>query len=361
MLVARFVRGRRRARVALVMPMMGVGPASVPAPTELGLVPVPSGGSGPDHSDFRGSAKMVRMMLPSYGIWLGIAFGVLSCAAYTAAAVAQRRLAVHLTEPLTGRRQIGLLLRHPLWWVSLVFNGGRAGFQVAAVGFAPLTVVQPLGVLVLVFGIPWSARLGGRGVSRAEWHGAAYTMVALGVLLAVTVTGDQGGVLSETDSTLVGSGTVLLLAGAAWLAGRVSSAAWRSYLLAGAAGVAFGVSSATVKTALWAFASWGAVAFVHPATLATPVLAVLGLFLAQAAYQGMDLGAPLGITTLANPVSAAIVGVAFMGETYSGGWLGGFIAVACALVAAHGIRLLTVVSVDSPGDTTRPPEAESHT
>ena len=304
---------------------------------------------------------MVRMMLSSYGIWLGITFGVLSCAAYTVAAVAQRRLAVHVTEPLTDRGQIGLLLRHPLWWASLVFNGGRAGFQVAAVGFAPLTVVQPLGVLVLVFGIPWSARLGGRRVSRAEWHGAAYTMLALGVLLAVTVTGDQGGVLSDADSTLVGGGTVLLLAGTAWLAGRVPAKAWRSYLLAAAAGVAFGVASATVKTALWAFTSLGATALVHPATLATPVIAVTGLFLAQAAYQGMDLGAPLGITTLANPVAAAVVGVAFMGETYAGGWVGGVTAVVCALVAAHGIRLLTVPVGDAPRIAPDAPEAEPRT
>ncbi|SIO87731.1 DMT family transporter [Nocardiopsis sp. JB363] len=284
------------------------------------------------------------MTLLSYGMWLGITFGVLSCVAYTVAAVAQRRLAVRLAEPLTGGQQVGRLLRHPLWWVSLVFNGGRAGFQVAAVGFAPLTVVQPLGVLVLVFGIPWSARLEHRRVSSSEWRGAAFTMVALGVLLAVTVTGDVGGVLSESDAVLVGAGTVLLLTAVAWAAGRVPSVAWRSYLLAGAAGVAFGVSSATVKTAVWAFGDLGVAGFAHPATLATPVIAVFGLFLAQAAYQGMDLGAPLGITTLANPVAAAVVGVAFMEEVYAGGLLGAVIAVVCALVAAHGIRLLTVRS-----------------
>lgn len=298
------------------------------------------------------------MTLLSYGMWLGIAFGVLSCAAYTAAAVAQRRLAVRVPEPLTGRRQVGALLRHPLWWVSLVFNGGRAGFQVAAVSYAPLTVVQPLGVLVLIFGIPWSAKLGNRRVSRAEWHGAAYTMVALGVLLAVTVTGNAGGVLSPEDSVLVGVGTVGLLAAIGWGAGRTRTKAWRSYLLAGAAGVAFGVSSATVKTTVWAFGEGVLVALSHPATIATPVIALAGVFLAQAAYQGMDLGAPLGITTLANPVAAAIVGVAFMGETYAGGWLGGLVAVVCALVAAYGIRLLTVPSDDAPNPDTEIPEPE---
>ncbi|MGW5876751.1 DMT family transporter [Nocardiopsis terrae] len=299
---------------------------------------------------------MVDMTASSYEVWLGITFGVLSCAAYTAAAVAQRRLAVRITEPLTRRGQLGSLLRHPLWWVSLVFNGGRAGFQVAAVGFAPLTVVQPLGVLVLIFGVPWSARLAHRRVTRAEWRGTAYTTVALGALLAVTVTGGRGGVLSAEDSVLVGAGTVALLAAVAWGAGRVPSPAWRSYLLAAAAGVAFGVSSAAVKTAVWAFGDGVSAGMTHPSALAAPVIAVLGLFLAQAAYQGVDLGAPLGVTTLANPVAAAIVGVSFMGESYAGGWAGGAIALVCAFVAAYGIRLLTVPSADAAEAARRAPE-----
>jgi hypothetical protein len=282
-------------------------------------------------------------------VGLGIAFVVLSCAAYTVAAVAQRRLAVQVAGPLTGGGQLAALFRHPLWWISLVFNGGRAGFQVAAVSHAPLSVVQPLGVLVLVFGIPWSARLGGRRVTRREWRGAAFTSVALGVLLAVTVTGGRGGVLGDTGSVVVGGGTTALLLATAWVAGRVRSAAWRSYLLAGAAGVAFGVSSATVKTAVAVVGETGAVGLLHPSSLATPVIAVLGLFLAQAAYQGMELGAPLGITTFTNPVSATVVGVVFMGESYGGGWTDAAAAVVCALLAAYGIRLLTVARGPAPG------------
>ncbi|MFV2195589.1 DMT family transporter [Nocardiopsis sp. LOL_012] len=275
-------------------------------------------------------------------MWLGIVFALLSCAAYTAAAVAQRRLAVAVRAPLTDRHRVAELLWHPLWWVSLVFNGGRAGFQVGAVSFAPLTVIQPLGVLVLVFGIPWSARLDGRRVTREEWRGAAFTMVALGVLLAVTVTNGGGGTMDTADSLLVGAGTTAALAVTAWIAGRLPSASWRSYLLSGAAGVAFGVSSATVKTAVAVIAATGAAGLVHPAALATPVIAVFGLFLAQAAYQGMELGAPLGITTFTNPVAASVVGVAFMGESYTGGWAGAAVAVVCAVLAGYGIRLLTV-------------------
>ncbi|MBB6121666.1 DMT family transporter [Nocardiopsis algeriensis] len=275
-------------------------------------------------------------------IWWGVLFALLSCTSYTAAAVAQRHLATRIDGPLTGGGRLGMLLRHPLWWVSLLFNCGRAGFQVAAVSNAPLTVVQPLGVMVLVFGIPLSARVGGRRVRRSEWLGAALTVVSLGALLSVAVTSGTGGVLDDAGSLVVGGGTAVLLLATAWAAGRVPSARWRSYLLAGAAGVAFGVSSATTKTAVAVIAADGVAGLLHPSTLATPVIAVLGLLLSQAAYQGMDLGAPLGITIFANPAAATLVGIGFMGKSYAGGWAGAAVALVSALAAAQGVRLLTV-------------------
>ncbi|WP_017556299.1 DMT family transporter [Nocardiopsis baichengensis] len=276
----------------------------------------------------------------SIGVWFGVVLGVLSCACYTAAAVAQRRLAVAVPEPLTGRRPLAALLGHPLWWGSAVLNGGRAAFQVGALAFAPLTVVQPLGVLVLVFGLPWSARLAGRRVAPREWRGALLTVLALAVLLAVAVTDGRSRPMGPGVSAAVAGGTAALLAALAWAAGRVPSAAWRSHLLAAAAGIAFGVSSATAKTAIAAAGTDGAAALFHPAAAGTALVAAAGLLLAQAAYQGAELGAPLGVTTLANPLAASVVGVAFMGETYSGGLPGAGVAVLCGLLAAYGIALL---------------------
>ncbi|WP_017609355.1 DMT family transporter [Nocardiopsis xinjiangensis] len=289
----------------------------------------------------------------AWAMWIGVFLGVLSCVSYAAAAVAQRRLAVRLTG--LGEGRMAALLRHPLWWISVVFNAGRAVFQVASVAFAPLTVVQPLGVLTLVIGIPWSARLGGRRVTRREWRGAGLTVLALGALLAVTVTSGGGGLLEPADTVALSAGAVAFLLVGAWVAHRFVSAAWRCYLLSAAAGVAFGVSAATAKTAVLVLTQEGTAGLIDPSLPATAVIAVSGLFLAQGAYQGMDLGAPLGITTLVNPVAASVVGVVFMGETYAGGWFGIAVAVVCGLGAAFGIRLLTVGDAPEP----RPAEPEA--
>ncbi|WP_051049718.1 DMT family transporter [Nocardiopsis ganjiahuensis] len=285
-------------------------------------------------------------------VWLGVALGVLSCAAYTAAAVAQWRLAVLVPEPLTGRHPLAVLLRHPLWWVSAALNAGRAGFQVGAVGLAPLTMVQPLGVLVLVFAVPWAARAGGRRVTAREWHGAFLTVVALGLLLAVAVTGGQGHALGRAGSLLLTAGTLVLLGGCSWIAGRCG-VTWRGYLLAAAAGIAFGVSSALARTATTVVGAQGVSGVLHPAAAGAAIIAVLGLFLAQAAYQGVELGAPLGVTTVVNPIAAATVGVVLMGESYSGGWSGAGVAVLCAILGGYGIVLLTV---ERPGSEAGPSE-----
>ncbi|GAB3478448.1 DMT family transporter [Nocardiopsis coralliicola] len=286
------------------------------------------------------------------GIWVGALLGLVSTVCYSAAAVTQRRLAVALPQPLTRGRQLGALLLHPLWWWSVLLNAGRAVFQVGALALAPLTVVQPIGVLVLVFGLPASARLAGRRVRPREWCGAVVTVTALGVLLWVAVTGGSSTPMGRGESALVILGAAAAAGTAAWVAGRVRGRTARSCLIAVGAGICFGAASAAAKTAVAAAGAAGAAGAApgllarvlstaaHPAVLGTVLLALLGVLLAQAAYQGMEIGAPLGATALANPLTASLIGVAFMGETYAAGWTGTGIAVLCALLAAYGIALM---------------------
>ncbi|WP_306365763.1 DMT family transporter [Nocardiopsis sp. CC223A] len=273
-------------------------------------------------------------------VWLGVLLSVGSCTSYAAAAVAQWRLAVLVPEPLTGRRPLAALLSRPLWWASILLNGGRAVFQVGALTFAPLTVVQPLGVLTLVMAIPWATRLGGRRLTARERLGALLAVVSVAALLALAVTDGHSEPLTAAEGLTVTVGTLALLIAGAWAAGRCP-ATWRSHLLAAVAGIAFGVSSALAKTTITVVGTDGGAALLHPASAGTAVIAVFGLFLAQAAYQGMELGAPLGVTTVANPVAASVVGIAFMGESFLGGPLGLIPAVLAAGLCAYGISLLT--------------------
>jgi hypothetical protein len=65
-----------------------------------------------------------------------------------------------------------------------------------------------------------------------------------------------------------------------------------------------------------------------------------GLLLSQTAYQG-GLGAPLAMVTLANPLAAAVIGLALLGERLQGGAAGVLLALAGAGLASWGVVLLT--------------------
>jgi len=77
--------------------------------------------------------------------------------------------------------------------------------------------------------------------------------------------------------------------------------------------------------------------------LLVAVFAAGGLLLSQTAYRG-GLGAPLAVVTLANPVAAAAIGLALLGERLQGGAAGILLALAGAGLASWGVVLLTRVS-----------------
>jgi hypothetical protein len=108
---------------------------------------------------------------------------------------------------------------------------------------------------------------------------------------------------------------------------------------AAAGGVAFGVSSALAQTLavrLSSLAMTDYLLFV-PAIVA---LTTVALVFTQRSYRG-GLGAPLAISTLANPIAAAAIGFALLGEQIAGGVLGAAAAAGCAVAAACGVVLLT--------------------
>jgi hypothetical protein len=71
-----------------------------------------------------------------------------------------------------------------------------------------------------------------------------------------------------------------------------------------------------------------------------------GLLLSQTAYRG-GLGAPLAVVTLANPVAAAAIGLALLGERLQGGAAGVLLALAGAGLASWGVVLLTRATPDA--------------
>ncbi|MFI5756356.1 DMT family transporter [Streptomyces sp. NPDC051569] len=264
---------------------------------------------------------------------LSVLLSLVSAVAYAAGAILQERVAV-----ATPARPYAPL-HHGVWWIAVALNGLGALLHVGALAFGPLSLVQPLGALTIVFALPMAALFVGRRAGRTAWRGAVMATVGLAGLLSLT----QG-----TDSHALDGGERLVLALATFggvgllylVAQLVGRPVVRSVLLAGSAGVAFGIASVFTKTVTVDRTSESAAVQV-PTLLVIAVLAAGGLLLSQASYRGAGLAAPLATVTVVNPVIAAAVGLTLFGESFRYGALGTALALVSGFVAAGGLILLT--------------------
>ncbi|MER6529333.1 DMT family transporter [Streptomyces sp. NPDC001508] len=266
---------------------------------------------------------------------LSVVLSIVSAVAYAGGAIVQERVAVSSSpDDRYGP------LRRPSWWAAMALNGLGGLLHVVALAYGPLSLVQPLGALTIVFALPMAALFVGRSAGATAWRGAIMATVGLAGLLSLVGASDGHALDGAAQSAvgLVTGGAVVAL----MIAGRVAHRhpAVRSVLLATASGMAFGMSSVFTKTVAVDWSSG-----IAPAEL--PSLAVIGAFafggvlLSQAAYRDGGLAAPLATLTVVNPVLAAAVGLTLFGETFRYGTTGTVLALGCGVLAAGGLVLLT--------------------
>ncbi|MFJ8079370.1 DMT family transporter [Streptomyces sp. NPDC096205] len=264
---------------------------------------------------------------------LSVLLSFVSAVAYAGGAIVQERVAETSGEQYAP-------LRRPGWWGAVGLNGLGGLLHVVALAFGPLSLVQPLGALTIVFALPMAAMFVGRKAGATAWRGAIMATVGLaGLLSLVGASGAHSLDGPDRIAVFVVTGGVVA---ALTVAGRAAHRhpAVRSMVLATASGIAFGISSVFTKTVAvdW---SGGLGAADLPSLGAIGVLATAGLLLSQAAYRGAGLAAPLATLTVVNPVVAAAVGITMFGETFRYGTAGTVLALSCGVVAAGGLILLT--------------------
>ncbi|MEU9320014.1 DMT family transporter [Streptomyces sp. NPDC048295] len=270
---------------------------------------------------------------------LSVLLSLVSAVAYAAGAIVQERVAT------TGDDRSLAPLRNRAWWAAVALNGGGAVLHVVALAFGPLSLVQPLGALTIVFALPMAALFVRRRAGATAWRGAIMATVGLAGLLALTGNSESHS-LNGTDQLIVAGVTLGAVALLALISVGVRRPVVRSVILAGAAGIAFGIASVFVKTVAVGWAS-GALATGLPALVAIGGFAAAGMILSQAAYRGAGLTAPLATVTVVNPVIAAVVGLTMFGEQFRHGTAGTMLALACAVLAAGGLILLTTERLGS--------------
>jgi drug/metabolite transporter (DMT)-like permease len=184
--------------------------------------------------------------------------------------------------------------------------------QAVALGFGPLTLVEPLIVTELAFALPLAARLGHRRMGPREWSGTV--CVVGGLALALVVSSPGPGRQNATSRTWLGVGiAVMIVVAACVLLAGPDRGVRRATLLGVCAGTSFGLLSALLKASTDLLAHRGVIGALstwEPYSLA--LVAPAGELLAQSAFQAGPLAASLpAIDALEPAVGVAIGAVAF--------------------------------------------------
>ncbi|MFJ2420329.1 DMT family transporter [Streptomyces brevispora] len=264
---------------------------------------------------------------------LSVLLSLVSAVAYAAGAIVQERVAT-----VSDGRSLAPL-RNRVWWAAVALNGVGAALHVVALAYGPLSLVQPLGALTIVFALPMAALFVRRRAGATAWRGAIMASVGLAGLLALTGSSDAH-TLGGPQQLMLGTVTFGAVAALVLISKAMRRPVLRSVVLAGGAGVAFGIASVFTKTEAMEWTS-GSVRSGLPTLLVIAALAATGLLLSQAAYRGAGLTAPLATVTVVNPVVAAAVGITLFDEQFRHGTSGAMLALVCGVVAAGGLILLT--------------------
>ncbi|MEU2436231.1 DMT family transporter [Streptomyces rubradiris] len=270
---------------------------------------------------------------------LSVLLSVVSALAYAGGAIMQERVAMSSAGSAPVRR--------PGWWGALALNGLGGALHVVALAYGPLSLVQPLGALTIVFALPMAALCVGRRAGATAWRGALMATAGLAGLLSLVGSSATHSLTSAQRLAVApATGAAVAALAVAGLAVHRHPAV-RSVLLATASGVAFGMSSVFTKTV--------AVDWTHgidpgalPSLGVIAAFSVAGVLLSQLSYRHGGLAAPLATLTVVNPVLAAAVGVLMFGETFRHGTAGTVLALGCGVVAAGGLIMLTTERLEHP-------------
>jgi drug/metabolite transporter (DMT)-like permease len=265
------------------------------------------------------------------GILIGIPLALLGAIFMSFGAQYQHRGVVKV-EQLSGslasqglsRSQLLRLLSRPSWVIGTVMLAVAIVCQLAALTFAPLIVVQPLGAIALVVTTLLNARISGHSPTRRSL--IAIAACVGGIFVFVTIAAAFATEKPVSNAQLI---TILILLAAvaivfsglwAWLRRRMGAL---FYIMA--AGVIYGFVATLAKVVIKRIQA-GDFEWLTLICLAALVIGtVLGAYFVQTAYSSGPPDLVIAGLTVIDPMVAILIGLLVLGEA-SGAPLWAYIA-----------------------------------
>ncbi|HEX6444686.1 MAG TPA: DMT family transporter [Streptosporangiales bacterium] len=227
-------------------------------------------------------------------------------------------LQADVTHQVPGRsalemRLLADLVRRPLWLLGTCAAAVAFVFQVTALWFGPLVLVQPILVTSLLMTVVFRSVLARRLPGTSVMLGAAVCAGGLALFLGLAHPHGGNGAITASDvvplAPVLGGVLILGLLGAI---GRSGNA--RAVPLAVAAGILYGVNAGLVKLVTRQLGESVLEPARHWELYAAIACGLFGVQLNQAAFQAGTVPAAVAVITVTDPVTSVAVGLVWLGE-----------------------------------------------
>jgi len=213
------------------------------------------------------------------------------------------------------------LARQPIWLTGIASMILGFIFQLAALHYGPLALVQPILALELLFVFGYMAILGSRTVKRRDWMAAAAMSAGLAVFLfAASPSGGRQHAPAHLwlPAGLATLGCVLVGLALAFGLGRRPSASGsqRAAILGAVTGIAWGFVAAVIKEFSSHLGGGAAEIFTNWSVYALIGAGAASLLLASHALAAGPLAASQPGFTILDPLTASLLGLFLFGEHF---------------------------------------------
>lgn len=215
-----------------------------------------------------------------------------------------------------GLRQLLSLLVNPRWLLGLGVVALGASMHIVALMMAPVTVVQPVGILAVPWSVLLAAKIHGFKPNRQIWAAVVLTIVGIVVFTLISASYAAPVVSLPPTMILVFCVTVYLIGAGLGLLGRFGPARLRCLAWATGGSFFYGLSSALVKTTTELLAAgdylhsplfWVVVGFLLCSYL-------MGGWMVQQGYANGPAEIVVGSMTTTDPIVGVTFGMVVLGE-----------------------------------------------
>jgi len=232
--------------------------------------------------------------------------------------------------------QLWRLVRSPWWVLGTLLLGLAILAQLTSLGFAPIIVVQPLGVVALVITAVVNARVSTTKLTRDALRAITFCVAGIAVFVTVAAFVAQETLIQEKQLIiiLIIMGVVVVLLGVAFgLLRKRFTAIF--YILS--AGLLYGFVATLAKVVINRLVNGNFEWLTVICVVALIAAAGLGAYFVQTAY---SIGSPdlvIAGLTVVDPLVAVSIGIVVLGEAADAPLWTVFVWIAAGAVAVYGV------------------------